>query len=189
VFRKIQDMQGGPGVLRAEFDLVTSEGQAIAAETQAYTFRGDEHSRIIDCQFTVRANNGPMKMGDSKEGMFAIPVAKALDSPPGRMVNSEGAFGEKAAWGKRADWVDCYENVSGEDVAIAILPWDCGGLAARWWLRTSQRRFDEHELPRPSSRVSILHRGLEAFAVAIPKQKKLARRDRNKRRSTCGPKG
>ena len=47
-------------------------------------------------------------------------LVKALDSPPGRMVNSEGAVGEKAVWGKRADWVDDYGNVAGEDVGIAI---------------------------------------------------------------------
>ena len=122
VFRKLDDMQGGPdsGALHAEFDLVTSKGQVIAAETQAYTFMGDEHSRIIDCEFTVLADHGPVKIGDTKEGTFAIRVVKALDSPPGRMVNSEGAVGEKAIWGKRADWVDYYGNVAGEDVGIAI---------------------------------------------------------------------
>ena len=122
VFRKLDDMRGGPdsGTIRAEFDLVTSEGQVIAAETQAYTFTGDEHSRIVDCEFTVRATHGPAKMGDTKEGTFAIRLVKALDSPPGRMVNSEGAVGEKAVWGKRADWVDHYGNVAGEDVGIAI---------------------------------------------------------------------
>jgi hypothetical protein len=121
-FRKLDEMRGGPdaGEVRAEFDLATSEGQVIAAETQAYIFRGDEHSRIIDCEFTVRANLGPVKMGDTKEGTFAIRVVKALDSPPGRMVNSNGAVGEKAVWGKRADWVDYYGNVAGEDVGIAI---------------------------------------------------------------------
>ena len=122
VFRKLEDIQSGPdsGTLRAEFDLVTSDGQVIAAETQAYTFKGNEQSRIIDCEFTVLASYGPVKMGDSKEGTFAIRVVKALDSPPGRMVNSESAVGEKAVWGKRADWVDDYGNVSGEDVGIAI---------------------------------------------------------------------
>jgi hypothetical protein len=121
-FRKLDEMRGGPdaGEVRAEFDLATSEGQVIAAETQAYIFRGDEHSRIIDCEFTVRANLGPVKMGDTKEGTFAIRVVKAFDSPPGRMVNSNGAVGEKAVWGKRADWVDYYGNVAGEDVGIAI---------------------------------------------------------------------
>ncbi len=122
VFRKLEDIQSGPdsGTLRAEFDLVTSDGQMIAAETQAYTFKGNEQSRIIDCEFTVLATHGPVKMGDSKEGTFAIRVVKALDSPPGRMVNSESAVGEKAVWGKRADWVDYYGNVAGENVGIAI---------------------------------------------------------------------
>lgn len=122
VFRKLDEVRGGPdsGVLRAEFDLLTADGQAIAAETQAYTFKGDERSRIIDCEFTIRAYRGPVKIGDTKEGTFAIRVVKALNSPPGRMVNSEGAVGEKAIWGKRADWVDFYGNVSGEDLGIAV---------------------------------------------------------------------
>jgi hypothetical protein len=122
VFRKLDEMQGGPdsGILRVEFDLLTADGQVIVAETQAYTFRGDEQSRIIDCEFTINANHGPVKMGDTKEGTFAIRLVKALDSPPGRMVNSEGAMGEKAIWGKRANWVDYDGNVAGEDVGVAI---------------------------------------------------------------------
>jgi hypothetical protein len=36
------------------------------------------------------------------------------------MVNSECAVGEKAIWGKRADWVDFSGNVAGEEVGIAI---------------------------------------------------------------------
>lgn len=59
-------------------------------------------------------------MGDTKEGTLATRVAKALDSRPGRMVNSEGAVGEKAVWGKRADWVDFSGSVAGEDVGIAV---------------------------------------------------------------------
>ena len=122
VFRELNEMRSGPdsGTLRAEFDLVTSDGQVIATESQAYSFRGDEHARIIDCEFTIRANHRPVKIGDTKEGTFAIRVVKALESPPGRMVNSDGISGEKGVWGKRADWVDYYGNVSGEDVGVAI---------------------------------------------------------------------
>ena len=122
VFRKLDDMRGGPlsGMLQAEFDLVRPDGRAVADETQAYTFSGDAHSRTIDCEFTIHAGRGPVKMGDTKEGTFAIRVVEALDSPPGHMVNSNGASGEKAIWGKRAGWVDYYGNVEGEDVGIAI---------------------------------------------------------------------
>ncbi len=122
VFRKLDEILGGAdsGTLRVTFDLVKSDGKTIAEETQAYTFSGDEHSRTIDCEFTIHANHGPVEIGDTKEGTFAIRVVKALDSPPGHMVNSTGATGEKRIWGKRADWVDYYGNVAGEDVGIAI---------------------------------------------------------------------
>jgi hypothetical protein len=122
VFRKLDEMHGGPdsGTIQAQFDLVAANGKAIAEETQAYTFRGERHSRTIDCEFTIHANHGAVKMGDTKEGTFAIRVVKVLDSPPGHMVNSNGATGEKAIWGRRADWVDYYGNVAGEDLGIAI---------------------------------------------------------------------
>jgi hypothetical protein len=99
----------------------------IAAETQTYIFKGDEHVRIIDCEYTIRASHGPVKIGDTKEGTFAIRVVKSLEPPVGRMVNSGGATGEKAIWGKRADWVDYYGDVAGESVGIAIFD-DPGNL-------------------------------------------------------------
>jgi hypothetical protein len=115
-------MAGGSdsGKLRATFDLVKPDGTRIAEEAQSYTFSGDEDARIVDCEFMIHAGEGIVEMGDTKEGTFAIRVAKALDSPPGHMVNSAGATGEKGIWGKRADWVDYYGNVAGEDVGIAV---------------------------------------------------------------------
>jgi Family of unknown function (DUF6807) len=122
VFRKLDEMQNGPdsSTLRAEFDLITQEGKAIAEETQGYIFRGDERSRTIDCEFTIHASHGPVRMGDTKEGMFAIRLVKALKSPPGHMMNSNGAVGEKAIWGRKADWVDYYGSVEGEELGVAI---------------------------------------------------------------------
>lgn len=120
---KIDEAKGGPdsGVIRAEFSLIDPSGRIIAEETQAFIFRGDDNTRIIDCEFTVHATHGPVVFGDTKEGTFGIRVARELDSPPGHMVSSSGAEGEKAIWGKRADWVDYYGKVAGEDVGIAVL--------------------------------------------------------------------
>jgi hypothetical protein len=122
VLEKIAEAKGGDaGVIRAEFSLRAPSGRVIADETQAYTFRGDDRTRIIDCEFTVRATHGPLTFGDSKEGTFGIRVVKELDSPPSRMVNSQGAEGEKAIWGKPADWVNYDGKVDGEEVGIAVL--------------------------------------------------------------------
>jgi hypothetical protein len=121
VFRSLDEVLGGAevGSLRATFDLVTPAG-LIATETQTYRFRGDERSRVIDCEFAIHATRGSIKMGDTKEGTFAIRVVKALDSPPGHMVNADGASGEKGIWGKRSNWVDYYGRVADEDVGLAI---------------------------------------------------------------------
>ena len=122
VVRRIEEMHGGPrsGVVRATFDLVKPDGEAIGEEVQEYTFSGGKSDRIVDCAFTIRANHGPLKMADTKEGTFAIRVVHGLDSPPAHMVNSNGGTGEKDIWGKKANWVDYYGNVDGEEVGIAI---------------------------------------------------------------------
>jgi hypothetical protein len=121
-FRELDTMRAGAGVgtLRAEFNLTTSNGSVIATETQTYSFSGDGQVRIIDCEFTLHAGQGPLKIGDTKEGTFAIRLAKALEPPAAHMINSDGAAGEKGIWGRRADWVDYYGNVAGESVGVAI---------------------------------------------------------------------
>src|SRR5689334_13550071 len=114
--RELGQMIGGSdsGKLRATFDLVKPDGAGIAEEVQSYTFCGDEHSRTVEYEFVIHAGEGTVRIGDTKEGTFAVPVAKSLDSPPGPMMNSAGATSEKAISGKRAGWVDYYGKVEGE---------------------------------------------------------------------------
>ena len=122
VFRKLEEMRTSPqsGTIRALFDLIGPDGNTLGSETQQYTFRGDNATRMVDCEFTITANHGPLKMGDTKEGTFAIRVVKALEEPAAKMLNSEGKVGEKNVWGKRADWVDYSGAVEGEKLGIAI---------------------------------------------------------------------
>jgi len=123
VFTKLEEALGGPdsGTLRAVFRLLSANGRVLGSETQEYTFRGDKSTRTIDCTFTITADHGtPLKMGDTKEGTFAIRVVKSLQEPAVKMLNSEGAVGEKNIWGKRANWVDYSGVVGGERVGIAI---------------------------------------------------------------------
>ncbi|MGE5327442.1 MAG: PmoA family protein [Deltaproteobacteria bacterium] len=122
VFRKLEKMESGPdsATLKADFDLVGPDGKVMATETQEYVFSGDSNTRTIDCAFTITANHGPVKMGDTKEGTFAIRVAQELTGSKVQMLNSNGKVGEKEIWGKRADWVDYSGTVAGEKLGIAI---------------------------------------------------------------------
>jgi hypothetical protein len=122
VLRKVEEVQGGPlfGTIRATFDLEGPDRKPFAEEVQQFRFSGDSHSRAIECEFTVRAGEGPVKFGDTKEGVFALRLAPELDAPSGSMVNSEGGQGEAQIWGKRANWVDVDGVIDGQAVGVAI---------------------------------------------------------------------
>ena len=112
--------QGDAATVRARFTLNDPNNRVIAEETQSFTFRGDSQTRTIDCEFILYATNGPLDIGDTKEGTFGIRLAPELSAPHGRMINSKGAEGEKAIWGKPADWVDYEGVISGKPVGIAV---------------------------------------------------------------------
>jgi len=134
VFRSLDEATGGVhgGILRATFDLV-APGGPLGREIQLYRFTGAEHTRVIDCQFSILATDRALVLGDTKEGTFAIRVVKALDSPPGHMLNADGATGEKGIWGKQSQWVDYYGRVDGEDVGVAILDYPQNLRAPSYW--------------------------------------------------------
>jgi hypothetical protein len=119
VFRMLDVAKAG--MLGATFGLVGPDGKTIGSETQQYTFHGDASTRVIDCAFALTADQGvPLKLGDTKEGTFAIRLVKALEAPNVKMLNSEGKVGEKEIWGRRADWVDYSGAMAGEKLGIAI---------------------------------------------------------------------
>jgi hypothetical protein len=106
--------------IRARFRLLDPSQREIAEETQAYTFRGDQHTRTIDCEFFLYATAGPVVIGDSKEGTFAIRLNEELSAPHDHMLNAKGSRGEPEIWGKRADWVSYSGVVAGKPVGIVV---------------------------------------------------------------------
>jgi hypothetical protein len=110
---------GATGALQGRFNLLAPSGRPIAEETQSYEFRGDDRTRTIDCDFVIYANDGPVVFGDTKEGTFAVRLGRELSAPHDHMLNSHGAKGEPAIWGKQADWVAYTGTVSGKPVTVA----------------------------------------------------------------------
>jgi hypothetical protein len=111
---------GEMAVIRARFKLEDPNDRPIAEETQTYRFSGDSTTRLVDCEFVLHAVNGPIVMGDTKEGTFGIRLSPELSAPHEHMTNSNGAQGEKAIWGKPADWVNYSGIVAGKTVGIAV---------------------------------------------------------------------
>jgi hypothetical protein len=116
---------GGPTLVRlvTQDDWLESGGKRVCSDERTVTFYRTAESRIIDFEFTIRAPDGPVTFGDTKEGMFGLRVASSMDVDRklgGRITNAEGLTDEKA-WGKVSPWVDYVGPVNQKTVGIAVL--------------------------------------------------------------------
>jgi hypothetical protein len=119
---KVEDVAEGAedGTIRTRFNLKAPSGRVIGQEVQTFRFRGDDHTRTVDCEFVVYATKGAVTFGDTKEGTFALRLGSELSAPHDHMLNSKGARGEPAIWGKPADWVNYSGTVSGKPVGVVV---------------------------------------------------------------------
>ena len=90
-------------------------------------------SRGIDFTLEFTPISAPVTFADTKEaGLVAVRVSDAIshaDAPKKKsggnptgaamLTNSTGATGEKATWGKAADWCDISGQINGKDYGVA----------------------------------------------------------------------
>jgi hypothetical protein len=125
----VKTVSGEKGILEVVSNWDDNKGNALLTEKTLYIFSGDGNSRTIDHISTLTAINGPVIIGDSKEGMFAIRVDRAFEMPSsesliftddkgnptkikaidnegvtGMYTSSKGLKGD-SVWGTRNDWV------------------------------------------------------------------------------------
>jgi hypothetical protein len=74
-------------------------------------------NRLIDYDVTLKAINGAVEMGHTKEGLFAVRVPNSMREfmNGGRVVSDAGVEGTKNLWGKPAPWID-YQGKIGDAV-------------------------------------------------------------------------
>ena len=104
-------------------DWLSRDGKKICEDERTLKFGVTNGSRYIDFDVTVKATEGPVTFGMTKEGAFGIRVAETIKvkaEKGGQIINSEG-LRDDAAWGKPAAWVDYYGPVGDDTVGIAIL--------------------------------------------------------------------
>lgn len=182
-----QILPGSPavGVIRTADDWVGPDGKVVCTDERTATFYHTNTAHILDFALTIKATNGPVTFGDTKEGMFGLRVASSMDvdaKKGGKIINAEGVT-DAAAWGKPSAWVDYTGPVDGETVGIAILNHpDSFRYPTTWHVRTyglfaanpfgwhdfGKKESGEHTIPAGESirfayRV-ILHKGDTASA-------------------------
>jgi hypothetical protein len=119
--------------------------------------KGPADTRWIDFKITIKATDGDVTFGDTKEGSFALRVADSMrvdaKSGGGHIVNSDGK--ENAdAWGLPARWVDYTGPVEGKTVGIAIMSHPTSfHPKPRWHVRTyglfAANPFVQKGVPEP----------------------------------------
>lgn len=112
------------------------EDQVLLRERRLLRFADHGNHRTIDAVVTLRATEGDVTFGDTKEGSFALRLHPALrvegKVAAGELTNSEGDSG-KAAWGKRARWLHDQGPVDGEPVGVAIFDHPDNLRHPTWW--------------------------------------------------------
>jgi hypothetical protein len=104
------------GSLTTTFLWKASDGEVLLVETRTMTFYSDPLMRRFDFEATL-SPQVEVRFGDTKEGMFAIRVGAGMN----KITNSAMKTGEKATWGKRAEWVDYSGTLDGETYGITVM--------------------------------------------------------------------
>ena len=117
---------GPAAVISTVNDWIGPDGKKQCEDVRTLTFRGNDEQRTIDFDITLKATDGPVVFGDTKEGTMGLRVPTSMDANQkdvakrGEIVNSKGQRNDDA-WGKQAAWVDYHGNVGGKTVGVAIL--------------------------------------------------------------------
>jgi hypothetical protein len=111
-----------------------SPGKPILDDTRVVQTCMLPIGRLIDIRITLKALNKPVLMGESKEGTFGlrIPDSMTITKGDGHILNSNGVT-DRAAWGKKADWVDYTGSVEGRMEGIAMVDMLDSFRHPTWW--------------------------------------------------------
>lgn len=126
------------GVMKSTLEWRDEKEKVLLVEDRTVTFvTGDPKLRVMDFHITLTAANGDVKLGDTKEGAFAIRLAEEFtEKRGGVIVNADGLTGMKQLWGKRSNWVDYTASLDGEQLGVAIFDHPSNpGSPTRWHAR------------------------------------------------------
>jgi len=136
--REFLGLEEGPvfGRICALGDWVSSEGRKVLEEVRDIRIYAlPEDRRLVDMTVELKATEGDVTLGDTKEGGIAsLRVRPSMEARNGgRIENSYGAIGEREAWGRRASWCDYSGPVEGRWVGMALMDHPEGFRYPTYW--------------------------------------------------------
>ena len=125
------------GIIKSSNQWVALDGKKICSDVRTIRiYRTGSDERMLDFEITLRASEGDLTFGDTKEGMMSVRVAETMrvkgKVAQGHIRNSEGVL-DGATWGKRAKWCDYYGPVDGRTVGVAMFDHPSNPRYPTWW--------------------------------------------------------
>jgi hypothetical protein len=159
--RAIKKVESGKqAILDVTMDWLRADDRVILKEETHFTFLAGQSTRIIDRITQLRAQAETVIFNDTKEGMYAIRVDRALELPSDQPVVLSDAHGQKTdvpvldnigvtgeylssegvtgldTWGKRAKWVALSGEIQGKKETVVIFDHPSNpGYPAYWHSR------------------------------------------------------
>ena len=140
IIQKTMKIEGNKIVTTNEW--TAPDGKVVCSDERIVLFGANDVGRHIDIQITMKASNGEVVIGDTKEGTMGIRTNSLLrlradpkrgnHTASGKSINSEGVEG-KEMWGKRAKWVDYWGPINEKVVGVAIFDHPKNPRHPTWW--------------------------------------------------------
>lgn len=136
-FTKIESGQS-QGVIQSKNNWIAADGTLVCTDDRIVRIYnpGQANERVFDFEITLHASQGPVALGDTKEGTMAIRLAETMRLKGkvghGHIVLSTGVR-DGDTWGKRADWCDYYGPVDEKTVGVAIFDHPSNPRHPTWW--------------------------------------------------------
>lgn len=139
----LEATSGETGVLRTSNRWELRDGTLICREERTLRVSAVPGGRVLDFEVTLHASEGPLVLGDTKEGSMSIRLNEEMRltkrgenrrpvQAKGTIVNSEGVK-NGATWGKRAAWVDYHAPLDKGVVGVAIFDHPSNPRHPTWW--------------------------------------------------------
>lgn len=185
----IKQIQSGRGMGKfiSNESWLDSTGTALLEEHSEYVFSARESIRVIDRKTQLQAGETEITLPDTKEGMFAIRVARQLELPSdgtvelvnaagtiskfkdtlnigitGNYISSEGKSGDDV-WGSRAKWMKLEGKIGEEHLSVIICDHPENPNYPTYWHARGYGLFSANPLG-----VKDFTRGEDDFNLVIP---------------------
>ena len=115
---KLLEPEGNPARMQVVNHWLGEDDKPVLIETTEISIYPN---RLLSYDITFRPGDETVTFGDTKEGLFGFRMVDSMrESEGGTILSSEGARGEREAWGKTAHWVDYHGPVEGKTYGVAI---------------------------------------------------------------------